>query len=271
MYFGTLGQGAWFWDSLEKFGTVGIFPYQISNNLLLGTCDPCDPSLGSFEDISPAHVSCRPQFRRFLPSFLCCFVFSKWNIHFFILVFSDPIPFCLFLFLYNVLLSILLLCLSLNILNFLFRLLSLSLSVFYFLSCCLLSFSSDFLYLSSSTFSFPCLCVLLLLLLLLFCSFLHFQLFNFCLPFLLIFWHFSFSFVFLILFFFFYSLWWSCPTPGLFLKFSFLFIFSIDLCYLFPFSPLLFSLLTVNFLSFSHSSTCCVVSSSYKQNLVNLN
>ena len=30
-------------------------------------------------------ISSRPPFHRFLPSFLCCLVFSKWNIHFFIL------------------------------------------------------------------------------------------------------------------------------------------------------------------------------------------
>ena len=39
------------------------------------------------------------QFRCFLPSFFCCYLFSKWNIYFFILVFSDPILFSLFLFL----------------------------------------------------------------------------------------------------------------------------------------------------------------------------
>ena len=46
-------------------------------------------------------ISCRPQFRRFLSSFICCYVFSKWNKYFFILVFSDPILFCLFLLLYT--------------------------------------------------------------------------------------------------------------------------------------------------------------------------
>ena len=94
-------------------------------------------SLRSFTSVSWGYllttdISCRPQFRRFLPSFLCFYAFFKGNIYFFILVFSDPILFCLFLFLYNLLLSILLLCLSLNILNFLLLLLSLSLSVFYF-------------------------------------------------------------------------------------------------------------------------------------------
>ena len=45
--------------------------------------------LGYFEDILPAQIWCRPQLRRFLPSFICCYLFSKWNIYFFILVFSD--------------------------------------------------------------------------------------------------------------------------------------------------------------------------------------
>ena len=44
-------------------------------------------------------ISCRPQFRRFLPCFLCCYLFSEWNIYFIILVFSHPILFSLFLFL----------------------------------------------------------------------------------------------------------------------------------------------------------------------------
>ena len=98
-------------------------------------------------------ISCRPHFRRFLPSFLCCYLFSKCNIHFFILVFSDPTLFSLSFPVFYfpcLLLSTFLLCLSLHILYFLF--LSF-LSVFYFLSCCLLSFSSDFLCLPSN-FSF---------------------------------------------------------------------------------------------------------------------
>ena len=73
-------------------------------------------------------ISFRPHFRRFLPSFLCYYLFSKCNIHFFILVFSDPTLFSLsFPVFYFP-------CLSLHILYFLF--LSF-LSVFYFLSCCL--------------------------------------------------------------------------------------------------------------------------------------
>ena len=61
----------------------------------------CLRSLRSFTWVSwgylpSADISCRPQFRRFLPSFLCCYLFSKWNIYFSILVFSDPILFSLF-------------------------------------------------------------------------------------------------------------------------------------------------------------------------------
>ena len=102
-------------------------------------------------------IPCRPHFRRFLPSFLCCYLFSKCNIHFFILVFSDPtsLLFSVFLFLCSTFpvfyfLPFSSVCLSLHILYFLF--LSF-LSVFYFLSCCLLSFSSNFLCLPSN-FSF---------------------------------------------------------------------------------------------------------------------
>ena len=79
-------------------------------------------------------ISCRAHFRRFIPSFLCCFLFSKWNIYFFILVFSDRILSSLsFLVFYFpcLLLSIFLLCLSFHIVYFL------SLSFFV---CLLLSF-----------------------------------------------------------------------------------------------------------------------------------
>ena len=40
-------------------------------------------------------ILCRPHFHRFLSSFLCCCLFSKCKIHFFILVFSDPTLFSL--------------------------------------------------------------------------------------------------------------------------------------------------------------------------------
>ena len=98
-------------------------------------------------------ILCRPHFRRFLPSFLCCYLLSKYNIHLAILVFSDPTVFSLSfpVFYFPCLpLSIFLLRLSLHILYFLF--LSF-LYVFYLLSCYLLSFSSNFLCLPSN-FSF---------------------------------------------------------------------------------------------------------------------
>ena len=121
-------------------------------------------------------ISCRTEFCRFLPFFLCFYLWSKWNIYFFILVFFRSYSFQSLSFpvLYFpcLLLSIFLLCLSFYVLYSLFLRLSLSLSVVYFLSCCLLSFSSDFIYLSSS-FSF-CFYVFLCLLL----SFLAFFYFH---------------------------------------------------------------------------------------------
>ena len=65
---------------------------------------------------------CRPQFYCFLPSFLCCYVFSKWNIYFFILVFPNLILFCPCLFRCNtfpVSYFLSFSCLSLHILYFL--------------------------------------------------------------------------------------------------------------------------------------------------------
>ena len=100
-------------------------------------------SLWSFTCVSwrylpSTDISCRPHFHCFLPSFLCCYLFSKCNIHFFILVFSDPtsllFPVILFLcstspvFYFLPFSSV---CLSLHTLYFLF--LSF-LSVFYFLT-----------------------------------------------------------------------------------------------------------------------------------------
>ena len=65
--------------------------------------DPCDPSLVSLEGISPAlyiyiYIYI---YRADLISvvFFLLSLFSKWNIYFFILVFSDPFLFSLFLFL----------------------------------------------------------------------------------------------------------------------------------------------------------------------------
>ena len=103
-------------------------------------------------------ISCRPHFRCFLTLFLCYYLLSKWNIHFFILVFSDTIVFSLSFPVFYVsclLLSIFLLCLYLHILSFLFPSF---LSVF----VCL-SFSSDFLCFSSN-FSFCFYLILCLLL-----------------------------------------------------------------------------------------------------------
>ena len=117
-------------------------------------CNPCDPSLGSLEDISPAQICilCRPHFPCFLP-FLSCYLVSKCNIHFFILVFLNPTLFTSLSFpvFYSpcLLLSIFLPCLSFHILYFLF--LSF-LFVFYFLSCYLLTFASNFLCLPSNVF-----------------------------------------------------------------------------------------------------------------------
>ena len=73
-------------------------------------------SLRSFTRVSWAYlpstdISCSAQFRRFL-SFLCCYLFSKWNIYFFILIFSDPIIFSLS---FPVFYFPLLICLSLHI------------------------------------------------------------------------------------------------------------------------------------------------------------
>ena len=91
-----------------------------------------------------ADISCRPQFRRFLASFLCYYVFSKLNIYFFILVFLGPVLFCLFLF--RILLS---LCSTFDLSPqsvFAYHLLSLSPSVTFFV-CLVLFFllSSIFL------------------------------------------------------------------------------------------------------------------------------
>ena len=94
-------------------------------------------------------ISCRPHFCYFLPSLLCCYLFSKCNIHFFILVFSDPTLFSLSFpvsYFLCLLLSTFLLCLSLHMLY----LLSLC------LSCLPFTFFFATLYLSPLTF-FLCL------------------------------------------------------------------------------------------------------------------
>ena len=193
----------------------------------------CDPSLGSLEDISPAQIY-RANFISVVFFLHCCYRFSKRNIYLFILVFSDPILFCLFIFLssifpvfYFLSFSSVFLCISL----ILFLLMSLSLPALYLspltyfvyhlfshsasisLSLCSL-FLVGFLLLSfftclllHSTYSFLYLFgyMRFIIILLYFFSCI-FYLSFFCLPFLLIFLHFSFSFVFLILFFFLLSL-----------------------------------------------------------------
>ena len=86
--------------------------------------------------ISPqhSHIVQFRQFRRFLPSIVVIYSLNE-TFTFFILIFSDPILFCLFLSLSSTFPpSIFLLCLSLHILYFVFLLLSFPLSVFYFLS-----------------------------------------------------------------------------------------------------------------------------------------
>ena len=92
----------------------------------------------SWWNLPSTDLSCRPHFHCFLPSFLYCYLFSKCNIHFLILVFSDPtsLLFSVFLFLCSTFpvfyfLPFSSVCLSLHILYFLF--LSF-LSVFYFLA-----------------------------------------------------------------------------------------------------------------------------------------
>ena len=57
----------------------------------------CSKILRSFQSftwvfwgyLNSTDKSCGPEFRRFLSSFICCYVFFKWNIYFFILVFPD--------------------------------------------------------------------------------------------------------------------------------------------------------------------------------------
>ena len=107
----------------------------------LNVCDPCDPSFGSLEDISPAQI-----YRADLNSvvfFLLSFVaiYSLNETYFSILVFSDPILFSLFLFLCSVFpvfyflsFSSILLCIFST-----FSLLLLSLSSTFFLAASYLS------------------------------------------------------------------------------------------------------------------------------------
>ena len=172
--------------------------------------DPCDPSLGTLVDISPAQVYCA-NFNStvfFLPTFIVIYSLNETYI-FFILVFSYPILLCLFLS-SNSSLSVFLLCLSLSILYFLFSPLSLSLSVFYFLP--LLVFCYIFL---TTFFFFSCMCfiiiitiIVFLIIIILLLQFL-FSIFYLSISsylFLLLLLSVSFSFAFLTLFFFLLSL-----------------------------------------------------------------
>ena len=186
-----------------------------------------------------------PQYRYIvqasIPSFSFFFPLLLSSLSVIILVFSNPILFCFFLFLYStfhvfyflsfssvflcisstfsfffclffvclllyfMLTSMFLLWLSLFIIYFLFLLLSLSLSSTFLLGFLLLSFFACLLLYSpySSLYLFAYMCFAYYYYyyppVLLFCIF---YLLIFCLPFLLIFLHFSFTFVSLILFFF---------------------------------------------------------------------
>ena len=113
--------------------------------------DPCDPSLGSLEDISPAQIyhADLTSVIFFLLYFVAIYSLNVGNIHFFILVFSDPTLFSLSFpvsYFLCLLLSTFLLCLSLHMLY----LLSLC------LSCLPFTFFFATLYLSPLTF-FLCL------------------------------------------------------------------------------------------------------------------
>ena len=88
--------------------------------------------------LSSKEESWKPQLQCFLPFILCCYLFSNWNIYFFILVFSDPILFYLFLFLCSTF-CCLLLCTFFSLSFFAYLLLFLSSSVSFFVSL-LLSF-----------------------------------------------------------------------------------------------------------------------------------
>ena len=119
--------------------------------------------------LSFTDVSCKPQLRSFLPSFVC-YLFSKWKVYF--LYFSLFVSYC-FLFLYMSVfyfpLRLPFGCLSplffLSIIYFLFLLLSHSLSVLSFssrlsstLSFCLslIHFSFPFVFCSCACFCFSC-------------------------------------------------------------------------------------------------------------------
>ena len=214
-------------------------------------CDPCNPSLASLEDISLAQM-----YRANLNStifFLLCFVIIySLNETYISLFQSFPILFFSVSFFSWILLSLIFLCLSLHIHYFLFLFLPLSLSVFYFLSVFYLTYLTFFNY-PLSVFYLPstvCLSSIPLTLLFIFPDMFYYQYYYppdlfcvlylsiSCLPFL---------FIFLLYFpvsFFFWTLFFSLP-PLIVLVFNYcnmslLFIFSINLCYLFPFSLAIF-------------------------------
>ena len=204
-------------------------------------------------------------------SFLCCYLFSKWYIYFFILFFSDPILFCLFLFLYTTFpvfyfLSFFSICLSISstlsfsfclfvclsstfflavfylssLIFFVYHLLSVSASVSFvvfwfpswlsstfFLSCHLL-YSP---YSSLSLFEYMCFIIIILFF---FSVFSTFQLFV-CLFCLFFYTFFLFCFSYFVLFSTLFD-YLVLVLDFNYYKFSLLFIFSINLCYLSPFS-----------------------------------
>lgn len=114
-------------------------------------------SLRSFTRVSwyltSTDILCKPQFCSFLPSFICCYLFTKWNIcflYFSLLVSNSSLSFSFSVF------YLPFVCLS-PLSFFLYLLLSVSLSVSFFVClllflACLLSFS-DFICISC-TFSF---------------------------------------------------------------------------------------------------------------------
>ena len=191
-------------------------------------------------------ILCRPQLCRFLSSFLCCYVFSKWNIYFFVLVFSDPIqfsvsfisctlfslssnfypspssifeypqlslspsiPFFVCVLLSFLLSSIFLLWFSLFIIYFLFLLLSLSLSSIFLLGFHPLSFFACVLLYSLFSVSF-CVCVFYYYYPVLFFCIFYLSIFIclFCL-----FFYIFLSLLFILFCSFSYSLWLSCSNP----------------------------------------------------------
>ena len=146
----------------------------------------CDPYLPSTD------ISCRPQFRRFVPSFLCCFVFSLSIFEYPKLSLSPSVFLCLCstFFLAVFYLSPLIFFIYHHLLS-----LSASVSFFFFLfslfGCLLLYPPCSSLYIAV----YVCLIIIIIM---------YFLSFKFCLPFLLNFFlHFFFFLVFLILFFFF--------------------------------------------------------------------